>query len=82
MSRSYATTRYASSSSGSGYQAPLSGVVDGSNTIFTWTTAPKAIVVDSGRVIQKTAVNGEQNWTGTTTTTLEIAPTTDIFAVA
>lgn len=65
-----------------GFQQPTSGVVDGLNTIFTWTIAPKAIVVDQGRVMQKVSVDTNINWTGTTTTTLQIAPTSDIFAVA
>ena len=65
-----------------GYQALLTGSVNGSNTVFTWTTAPKAIVVDQGRVMQKTSSDGTVNWTGTTTTTLTIAPNFDIYAVA
>jgi hypothetical protein len=71
-------------SGGSGYQAPLSGTVDGTNTIFVWATAPKAIVVDQGRTMQATnsTPDSSANWTGTTTTTLAIAPTFDIFAVA
>lgn len=70
------------SSGGSGYQAVSSGVVDGSNAIFEWATAPNSIVVDQGRVMQKTSSDGTVNWTGTTTTTLTVAPNFDIFAVA
>ncbi len=69
----------ASSSSG-GFQQPT-GTVDGSNTVFTWTTAPQVIVVDQGRPMQKTSSDGTVNWTGTTTTTLTIAPNFDIYAV-
>lgn len=67
---------------GNGYQAPLSGVVDGSNTVFVWATAPNSIVVDEGRSMRKTKSDSSTNWTGTTTTTLAIAPTSDIYAVA
>lgn len=65
---------------GSGYQA-ATGTVDGSNTIFGFTSAPSAIMVD-GQPLQKTASDGTVNWTGTTTITLSVAPTRDIFAVA
>ncbi len=71
-----------SGGAGSGFQAPTSGAVDGSNTVFVWATAPKAIVVDQGRAMQKTSTDSTVNWTGTTTTTLTVAPTTDIYAVA
>lgn len=70
------------SGGGSGYQAPLSGSVNGTNQTFTWTTAPSAISVDQGRVMQKVSSDGTVNWTGTTTTVLSIAPNSDIFAVA
>lgn len=69
-------------SSSSGFQQPILGVVDGVNTIFTWTTAPSVLVVDNGRAIQKTSSDGTQNWTGTTTTTLLIAPTFDLYAIS
>lgn len=71
-----------SSGGGSGFQAISSGSVNGSNTVFTWATAPNAIVVDNGRIMQKVSSDGTINWTGTTTTTLAIAPTFDIFGVA
>jgi len=64
----------------SGFQSP-SGTVNGSNTVFTWSVAPNAIVVD-GAVLQKTEQGGTVNWTGTTTTTLLIAPTQSVFGVA
>jgi hypothetical protein len=67
-------------SGGTGYQA-ATGTVDGSNTIFTFTSAPSALSVD-GIIKQKTASDGTANWTGTTTITLAVAPNFDIFAVA
>lgn len=65
-----------------GFQQPVSGAVDGSNQTFIWASAPKAIVVDQGRTMQKIN-NGDSfvNWTGTTTTVLTIAPNSDIFAI-
>lgn len=71
-----------SSSSSSGYQVPTSGVVNGSNQVFVWATAPSVIVVDQGRAMQKTSSDGTVNWTGTLTTTLTVAPTFDIYATA
>lgn len=64
---------------GSGYQAPLTGGLTGTNT---WTTAPNALVID-GVTKQQTQTDGQVNWTGTTTTTLTGAqlPTFDIFAI-
>lgn len=68
----------------SGFQQPTSGVIDGVNKTFTWTSAPNAIVVDQGRTMQKTnsAPDSNNNWSGTTTTVLQVAPSYDIFAVA
>ena len=57
------------------------GTVNGSNTDFTFTTAPQLISVDQGRFMQKTSSDGTVNWTGTTTVTLTVAPTFDIFGV-
>lgn len=77
------TANYTPPASGGGgsYQQPTSGVVNGVNTVFTWATAPNVIVVDQGRTMQKTNNgDGNANWTGTTTTTLQIAPNQDIFA--
>ncbi len=68
--------------SGSGFQQPLSGNVDGNNKVFVWSTAPNAIVVDQTKTIQAISSDTTVNWTGTTTTTLLVAPTFDIFAVA
>lgn len=71
-------------SSGSGFQQPLSGVVNGTNKVFTWATAPNAIVVDQTKTMQaiNSAPDSNVNWTGTTTTTLQVAPTFDIYAIA
>lgn len=70
------------STSTSGYQAPLSGIVNGVNQTFVWATAPNVIIVDQGRAMQKTNSDLSVNWTGTTTTILTIAPTFDIYATA
>ena len=70
-----------SSGSSSGFQSPLTGVVDGVNQTFTWTTAPNAISVDN-QVMQQTSQNGDVNWVGTTSTLLTVAPTQSVFAVA
>lgn len=61
----------------SGYQAPLSGGLSGTNT---WTTAPKVIVIDNVPK-QQTNTDGTQNWSGTTTTILALAPNYDIYAI-
>lgn len=77
-----ATVVTISTSAGAGYQAPTSGSVDGSNTVFTWAVAPNAICVD-GVVYRKTQSDTDTNWTGTTTTTLtKVTPNYDIFGVA
>lgn len=56
------------------------GTVDGSNTTFTFTTEPNIIVVDN-RTLRKTSSDGTENWTGTTTVVLAIAPNYDIFSI-
>jgi len=70
-----------SGSGGSGYQAPLSGGLTGTNT---WTTSPNVIVVDQGRAMQRVSTDGTVNWTvsgsGPYTTVLTIAPTSDVYA--
>jgi hypothetical protein len=66
---------------GSGYQTPISGVVNGSNKTFVWAVAPNVIVVD-GVPINAISSDGSPNWTGTTTTVLTIAPNNNIFATA
>jgi hypothetical protein len=70
----------------SGYQEPTGSpsppvVVDGVNTIFTFATAPKALVVDNNNLM-KLQQDGTPNWSGTTTITLEVAPNNYIYAVA
>lgn len=69
------------SSGSTGYQAPTSGVVDGSNTVFVFTTTPNVLIID-GVPRQKTQSDGNANWTGTTTVTLSVAPNFDIFSSA
>lgn len=76
------TTVAVTGGSGSGFQAPTSGSINGSNAVFVWATAPNVIVVDQGRAMQKVSSDGTVNWTGTITTTLTIAPTSDIYATA
>lgn len=66
----------------SGYQQPTSGVVDGTNVTFQWAIAPKVIVVDQGRTMQQVSSDTNVNWTGTTTTILQVAPNFDIYAIA
>lgn len=72
----------ATGSGGTGYQQPTSGIVDGSNKVFVFATAPNVICVDQGRTMQATSSDTTVNWTGTTTVTLKVAPTSDIFGVA
>lgn len=76
-----ATVVTVSTSAGAGYQVPSSGAVNGTNKVFVWAVAPNAIVVD-GVSLRKTASDGTVNWTGTTTTTLLIAPNFDTYGVA
>jgi len=69
---------------GSSYQDPISGVVDGSNATFVYSSAPNAICVD-GQTYKKTqTVNGvtTTNWTGTTTVVLTFPPKLYTFAVS
>ena len=69
------------SGGGSGYQAPLTGDVDGVNDTFTWTTAPSVLMID--RVpTQKVSSDGTVNWVGTVSTVLTTIPFEDLFAVA
>ena len=74
------TTVAITGGSGSGYQAPLSGGLTGTNT---WTTAPSVLVID-GVPKQQVQTDGTRNWTGTTTTVLTNAPlpTFDIFSTS
>lgn len=68
----------ASGGGGTGYQAPLSGALTGTNT---WTSAPNVIVVD-GVPKQKVSTDTTINWTGTTTTVLSVTPSFDVYATA
>jgi hypothetical protein len=72
----------APSGGGSGYQAPLTGGLTGTNT---WTTAPNVIVVD-GIPKQQTSTDGTVNWSvsgsGPYTTILSVTPNNDVFASA
>lgn len=66
---------------GSGFaKLDATGTVNGTNTSFTFTSAPSIVVVDQGRQMQKVSSDGTVNWTGTTTITLSIAPNFDIYA--
>lgn len=71
-----------SASGSSGFQTPT-GTVNGVNTVFVFTTAPNAVVVDGGRAMQRVSADGTVNWTiAGTTITLAVAPTFDVFSVA
>lgn len=69
-----------SSGTSSGYQVPT-GKVNGINQIFTFTTAPNAIILDGGS-LNAVQQDGTVNWTGTTVITLAVAPNFNIYAVA
>lgn len=83
-SGAWVITSTGGSSGGSGFQRPISGVVDGVNQTFVWATAPNAITTDEGRSFQKIQYDGmggtNANWSGTTTTVLTVAPNFDIFS--
>lgn len=66
----------------SGFQQPVAGTPDGSIKVFVWLNAPNSITVDQGRTMQKVSSDGTVNWTGTTTTTLTLAPNFDIFSTS
>lgn len=55
------------------------GTVNGSNITFTFSTAPKVIVLDNGNIMNKVSSDGTVNWTGTTAVTLAQAPNFNIF---
>jgi translation elongation factor EF-1beta len=59
---------------------PVSGSVDGSNTVFTFASAPSVVILDNGNPMNKVSSDGTVNWTGTTTITLSQAPNFNIFA--
>lgn len=56
------------------------GTVNGINLAFTFTSAPSVIFVD-GAPMQKTSSDGTSNWSGTTSVTLSIAPSFDVFGL-
>lgn len=56
------------------------GTVNGSNTSFTFSSAPVILYIDHVPY-QKTSSDGTVNWTGTTSVTLTIAPINDLFGV-
>ncbi len=70
----------ASGGGGSFTKLTATGTVDGSNTSFTFTSAPVMIIVDGGRAMQKVSSDGTVNWTGTTSVSLTVAPNFDIYA--
>lgn len=68
--------------SGLTVQAPLSGTVDGSNTVFNFDPVPSGISVDQGRIMQRVSSDGTINWTVVgNTITLTVAPNFDIFGL-
>lgn len=58
---------------------PTAGVVNGVNTVFTFASAPSVIALDNGNFMNKVSSDGTVNWTGTTTITLNQAPSFNIF---
>lgn len=66
------------STAGGGVLVPISGVVDGVNTVFTFDASPTVIVVDQGRTI----FNGDGFTTVGNVATLDVAPTFDIKAIS
>lgn len=75
------TTLESSSSSGGLSLLTATGTVDGSNTSFTFATAPSIIVVDQGRMMQQVSSDGTVNWTGTTSVSLTVAPQNDVYGL-
>lgn len=63
-----------------GYQT-ATGTVDGVNKTFVFVVAPNVVVVD-GQTLRKTQADGSANWTGTTSITLTVAPTYEVYGVA
>lgn len=67
------------STGGGSIALPISGAIDGSNRVFVFATAPTVLVVDNQNTMRKAPNKFEVNWTGTTTVTMTVAPTTDIY---
>lgn len=57
------------------------GTVNGVNAVFTFTQTPSYIVSD-GAWYKKLDNNGNVQWSGTTTVTMTIPPTSAIFGIA
>lgn len=57
------------------------GTIDGANRTFTFSTQPQVVVLDNATVMNKVnkAPDSTVNWTGTTTITLNQAPTFNIY---
>lgn len=62
-------------------QLTATGAVNGVNAVFTFVSTPTFIVSDH-LWYKTTNKNGSTNWTGTTTVTMTIPPTEDIFGVS
>lgn len=69
-----------STGGGSGYQV-ATGTVNGSNTSFTFASAPNVIVADFVIMRNTETVSGTTNWSGTTSVTMAVAPTDHIYAI-
>lgn len=54
------------------------GTVNGVNAVFSFTQTPTYVVSDHA-VYKSTNSSGSTNWSGTTTVTMTIPPTEDIF---
>lgn len=67
--------------SGGGGILAATGLVNGTNAIYTFDSAPSQVIVD-GVPKQKTQSDGTVNWTGTTTITLAVAPNFDIYGIS
>lgn len=68
------------SSSFSQFVLTATGIVNGLNTVFTFPSAP-SIIVSDGAWYFPTDNNGNVQWSGTTTVTMIIPPTTAIFGI-
>lgn len=55
------------------------GIVNGINTSFVFSSAPSVIVLDNGNTMNKVSSDGTVNWTGTTTVVLNQAPSFNIY---
>jgi hypothetical protein len=74
-------------SSNSGFQLPLTGVVNGVNQTFTWATEPNQITVDTATMIIKGQASASTaNWvlsgSGPYTTVLTVPPNDSISSPA